>query len=115
MELTQDQIEKAKQQAENTGKMLQVWAERQGNKLLKEMKRAGLPETLSLHWGKVKQGWLGGFASGVQAGFQLGYETANRMKGEIDTFVEESGATLGVTPDETKAVEAEGQERLPNL
>lgn len=108
-----DKLKKATEEAVNTMKMVNAWAQKQGAAILRKMEVERQAHTLSLHWPKIRQGWLGGFVSGVQAGFQLGYQTANQLSEQV---LAESTAEQVATPaPETAQAEAAGQERLPGL
>lgn len=76
---TELEIEKAANEARATNKMLLKWAQKQGTSVIRHMEVNRHQHTLSLHWPKVRQGWLGGFASGVSSGFQLGFKTATTL------------------------------------
>jgi len=73
------QIRRASEEAKASNEMILKWAEQQGRGIIKQMEAKGNQLTLGLHWPKVRQGWLGGFVSGVSAGFQLGYKTAHKL------------------------------------
>lgn len=82
--------------------MLTEWAKRQGILLLKRMEAQKLPQTISLDWTKLKSTWLGGFISGVNCGFNLGFETAKKLETKKDP--EDEG---------TEEVESEESEDFP--
>ncbi len=98
--LTPEQIEAAAKEAQATNKMLLDWSEKQGQGILKQMEMKGHVSTLSMHWPKIKKGWIGGFVSGVNAGFQLGYKAANKLS---VGFLSKSSAVAAGT--ERKAIE----------
>ena len=90
-----DMKKQLKMAADETARVtssLNVWAKSEGAKVLKQIELQRRPETLSLHWPRIKQGWLGGFISGVTTGFQLGYKTANNLG---EALGESSAALLG--------------------
>lgn len=99
-ELNTKTAAQAVREAENSAKMLHSWAQKQGAAILRQMELKRAAQTLSLHWPKIKQGWLGGFVSGVQAGFQLGYKTANKL---TEGFLGQSSAVLTGTEREAVA------------
>lgn len=105
IKLTEEAIEKAAEQQKASNKMILSWAEKQGRGIIQQMELNKHPLTLSLSWQKVKQGWLGGFVSGVSAGFQLGYKTAHKL---TDGFV--NGIEAVVVGTEAAAIERRNAE-----
>jgi hypothetical protein len=74
-------------EAKTTGKiskatlvMVSEWAKQQGAALLDKMEKSGAPEALRWDWSKIKGYWQGGFIAGVQAGFQLGFESMKKLE-----------------------------------
>lgn len=104
MDFNQETIKKAAGEAARVMSTLNEWAKKQGQGILKQVELQRRPETLSLHWPKIKQGWLGGFISGVGSGFDLGYRTANKMSDALG----ETQAVLKGT--EREAIETRNQE-----
>jgi len=102
---TQNQNEIPNPMNANQSKMLFDWAQKQAASILKQAELKRAPHTLSLHWPKIKQGWMGGFVSGVPAGFQLGYQAANQLN---EKTLRQSHAVLAGT--EREAVEASNAE-----
>lgn len=62
-----------------TTKILTTWAEKQAKGILKSRELSGAAETRQSFWPLIKRGWIGGFVSGVNAGFEFGYKTANKL------------------------------------
>jgi hypothetical protein len=112
--LTKEQLEKMKEEIKNTSAMLVGWAQKQAHSILKSRELQRAPETLLLSWIHAKRGWVGGFVSGVQAGFQLGMKaqeklTAQFLKESIALATSENGELTPTPPA------PEGQESLPGL
>jgi len=78
-QVSQEQIQKAHQEAVASSGMILKWAEHNGRLIIKQMEIKKHPLTVGIAWFQVRKGWLGGFMSGVQAGFQLGYKTAHKL------------------------------------
>lgn len=87
-----ERLQAAAQEAQRTQGLLTGWAEKQASSMLQHMERNKLAQTLSIHWPKVRQGWKGGFVSGVQSGFTLGYKTSTKLSQQ---FLDNSSATIG--------------------
>lgn len=115
--LDSEKVKKATEEAVNTMRMISAWAQQQGIGILKKMELERQKHTLSLHWPKVRQGWLGGFVSGVQAGFELGYKTANQLDEKVlaESKAEQVAPSVATPAPEAALAEAAGQERLPGL
>lgn len=112
-----------KQEAQAVTKMLLGWAQKQSERILRSMEIQGHPLTKGeFKWSYIKRGWTGGFASGVQAGYQLAHSMQNKL---TEQFLDQSRALTPVagdeipapieTPTEQTEAEANGQERLPTL
>ncbi len=98
----QARLKQAKEQAEATAKMLKTWATKQGTSILKQMELKGSRATLSLHWKWIKDGWMGGFVSGVATGFDLGFKASTKLK-ELDAkFLDQSKAILSEPGPDTR-------------
>lgn len=102
--ISPEQIQKAAQEAKASNKMLLEWAEKQGRGIIRQMEFNKNPLTLSLHWHLIRQGWLGGFVSGVAAGFQLGFKTASKLTQGVE------GVEAVITGTETEVIEARNKE-----
>lgn len=102
---TDEQVQKAAEAQKASNKMILSWAEKQGRGIIQQMELNKHPLSLSISWPKVKQGWLGGFVSGVSAGFQLGYKTAHKL---TDGFV--NGIEAVVVGTEIQAIERRNTE-----
>lgn len=79
-------------------------AQKKCAQVLKLMEVQRLPQTLSLHWPKIKQGFHSGYVNGLLEGFRIGYKTAQKMAAQ----------ETAVPPSEPEPANAE-QMNLPGV
>lgn len=90
-QVTEEQIEKAAEEARSSNKKLIEWAEKQGRGVIQQMELRKHILTLDFHWPKLRKSWLGGFVSGVTAGFPIGFKTALKLGGGFKTQIVVAG------------------------